>query len=121
MIQRMRQRVVDRVAAVFVIVGADQAARLVEGDDAGLLWGHAFAVHLDVVAGADALRGVQADLAIEFHRAALDERVTGAAGADPAGGEVFVETDAFFGHGREYWRKSRDLETQNAQTPAGPA
>lgn len=99
-LQDRREDGVNRVAAEFILAGADVAARLVEHHRLGLLGLDALAIDTDEVVRLHALGGIEADLAIDFHVAFLHQGVAGAAGADAAGGEEFVQSGAF-GHGNE--------------------
>ena len=101
-LQDGREDGVDRVPTQLVLARTDVAARLEEHDRAGLLLLHALAIDADEVARLDAVGGVEDRLAVDFDMAFLHQRVTGAAGTDAAGGEVFVEAGSF-GHDGERW------------------
>ena len=93
-LERSGQQGKDGFTPKFVILGADEAARLVEHDHARGFRGDAASIDLDVVPRGDLGGRIQAGLAVDLHVTLLDQGVACSSGADAAGGEELVEAGA---------------------------
>ena len=100
--QRSRQQRVDSIPPEFVLARTHVTPRLVKCHYGYFARHHPATIHLDVIPGLDAGGQFRAGTAIHIDAAGLNQCVTGAAGADGTGCEVFIEAGSVV-HGGEAW------------------
>mgnify|MGYP005624883213 CR=1 FL=1 len=95
--QLMGKKIKNRARIVWVVIGAHEPTRFMDGDGHGLLARGTDTLILDrdlIDPGGDLLADF-GDFAVYAHLAGLDQRLRGASGADPGIGDKFLET--YFG------------------------
>ena len=90
--ERTWQQRVDRIPPEFILARTYITARLVKRHNRHLARCHPATIHLDVIVRLNASGQLGASAAINLDAARLNQCVTGAAGSNGTGGEVFVES-----------------------------
>ena len=119
MMEAWREKVVDGGAAIFIATGANQPGWLVENDGLNLEWLDFSAGGADGVTGLHAVSGIETRVSIDNDFTLLDQRIAGAAGANPGGSEILVEANSFRCHGKRKSGAQRGPAIENLENNPG--